>query len=129
MTNTPSDIPDGSGIDTADTDLDLPDLPGAWEWRTANHTASFNGKVNVFFGRDTNTPGGWMGEIDNYQHDGAVLWDVHVREIIDLGDGDCRPASGATTCEAFESLDAAIASVPEHIRTHYVDGETEVQDQ
>lgn len=127
--NTVSDIPDETGIDTAETELDLPELPGAWEWLTANHTSL--GKVNVFFGYKVHCVGGLMGEIDNYQHDGEVKWDVHVRDVVDLGQDGTRPASEADTCKAFDSLDAAIQAVPEQIATHYPDEpdvETEVGD-
>lgn len=117
--NTPSDIPDETGIDTAETDLTLPDLPGGWEWRTANHLASFTGKVDVFFGYKVCSVGGYMGEIDNYSRDGDVYWDVHVRPIVDLGKDGTRPRDEAETCETFDSLDAAIDAVPEHIATHY----------
>lgn len=118
MTNDKMDIPDGERIDPEDTDLDLPDLPGDWAWGTANHY-HWNHKANVHFGRDYATPGGWLGEIDNYVEDGEERWDIHVRPIVEDGTEAGTPRPEAETIEVFDSLDEAIEAVPAHIATHY----------
>jgi hypothetical protein len=121
--NTKNDIPHETGIDIEDTDLDVPDLPGEWEWRIANHTPRTH-KVNVYFGLNVHETGGWMGEIDNYIEDSVEVWDVHVRQIVAVpGEQppENLPAETAETVEQFDSLDAAIESAAAHIGTHYPD--------
>jgi hypothetical protein len=120
--NTISDIPQGQqGVAVENTELVLPDLPGEWEWRTVNRAG--NDKVNVFFGKDSGEVGGWLGEIDNYvkrqEGEKVQLWDVHVREIIGLQNGDNRPSATANTCTTFTSLHEAIQAVPREINQHY----------
>lgn len=119
--NTPNDIPNGEGMDAEDTDLDLPDLPGGWEWGSVNHLADFTGKVNVFFGRNIYDAGGWIGEIDNFSHDGEVVWEIHVRAV-EAAPGTQHgslPAEKPETTEQFGTLDEAIEAVPGHISTYY----------
>jgi len=126
MTNTKSDIPqDGGGIPHEGTDLDLPDLPGEWEWGSVNHYEMTN-KVNVFFHLgDLQNPGAQYGEIDNYHADGGEKWDIHVRPIVELSgppeddDPKTRPRGEAETVEHFDTLGEAIESVPDHIATYY----------
>lgn len=121
--NDQSAIPHGERIPARETDLSLPELPDPWGWRAANHNGY--GKVNLYFGRNVYEPGGWLGEIDNYDHgDGGVKWDVHVREILavdedDVLDKDTRPCEEAETVETFDTLAEAIEHVPEHIETYY----------
>lgn len=120
MPNTKSAIPDGELYDIrAETELDVPDLPGAWEWRDANHYANFNGKANLFFGLRGDEPGGWFGEIDNYVRDGSEWWTVHVRPIVDDGTENGTPREDPETTAEYESLAAAIEAVPSHIATNY----------
>lgn len=118
--NTKSDIPQEEGVDVGDTDLDLPSLPGSWEWRTANHIGMSH-KVNVHFGIDVTDPGGLMGEIDNYLADGEEVWDVHIREIVEAPSTKhgSLPKGAPDTSEQFDTLDAAIEAVPEQIATHH----------
>ena len=113
-TNTKSDIPEGERHEAEETDLSLPDLPGDWEWRTANRNGL--GKVNLYFGFDVNEPGGKLGEIDNYNEDGEEVWDITTRSIIPRGDTTV-PQSDPNISEQFDSLDAAIEAVPEIIGT------------
>lgn len=112
------DIPDGGGHDCEDTDLDLPNLPGEWRWKTCNHY-HWNQKVNIYFGRNENEPGGWLGEIDNYIEDGEEVWDVHVRSILADGTETGRVKETADTVEQFDSLAEAIEAVPGFIATYY----------
>lgn len=119
MTNDKTDIPDDEGLDIeTETDLDVPELPGDWQWSKANHY-HFNHKVNVFFHLNNTTPGGWQGEIDNYLQDGEEVWDVHVRSILDDGTETGRVKEEADTVEPFDTLAEAIEAVPDHIATHY----------
>lgn len=118
--NTKNDIPEQQGIDHSETDLDLPDLPGKWEWGSVNHISGTS-KVNVFFGYDQTEVSGQYGEIDNYLKDDDEKWDVHVRPLVEAPSNPhgCRPRGTAETNETFDSLDAAIEAVPEHIATYY----------
>lgn len=117
--NDKMDIPDGELIPIEDTDLDVEELPGDWEWSSANHY-HWNHKVNVFFGRDVAETGGQYGEIDNYPVDDGEMWTLHVRPIVDVpGEDRNRPRGEAETIEEHESLAEAIDAVPDHIATYY----------
>lgn len=119
MTNDKTDIPDGERLDIAEeTDLDVPELPGEWRWTTANHQ-TWNHKVNVYFGKDENSPGGLLGEIDNYVHDGEEVWDAHIRSIQDDGTETGRVPGEADTIDHFDTLAEAIEAVPDIIATYY----------
>lgn len=121
MSNDKSDIPDGGRHDIAeDTSLDVPGLPGSWEWGTANHY-HWNHKVNVYFGVGSGEAGGWLGEIDNFPTDDGERWTVHVRPILDDGTESGHPRETAETSDEHDTLAAAIDAVPGHIATHYSD--------
>lgn len=122
MTNTPSDIPNGEGIDVEDTELSLPSLPNPWEWRSANHYGDFNGKVNIYFGFDLHETGGYLGEIDNFGRDGETIWGVHIREIKSRPNSPhgTLPDEVPETNDEFDSLEEAIENVPEIISTYYL---------
>lgn len=120
--NTPSDIPNGERIDTADTELDLPDLPGPWEWKSANHYADFNGKVNVYFGHSFHSVGGQIGEIDNYHDGDSMVWEIHIREIESAptaNESGTLPAESADVTQQHDTLGEAIEAVPEVVSTYY----------
>jgi hypothetical protein len=116
--NTKSDIPDDERIDIDDTTLDVSKLPGSWSWLTANHY-HWNHKVNVFFGLNENSPGGYIGEVDNFIESGTEVWSVHVRPIIDDGTETGTPRQDPETTARFESLDDALDAIPGHIAVHY----------
>lgn len=117
--NTKGDIPEESAINTEETSLDLPKLPGEWEWSTVNHIGMTH-KVNLYFGLEKGKTGGYLGEIDNHIHNGKEMWTVHIRPIVDIPNSDRnRPRGEAETSKEHESLDSAIESVPSHIATHY----------
>jgi hypothetical protein len=117
--NTKEDIPEESAINTEDTSLDLPELPGEWEWSTVNHIGMTH-KVNLYFGLESGKTGGHLGEIDNYIKNGEEAWTLHIRPIVDIPKSDRnRPRSEAETTEEHDSLDSAIKAVPSHIATHY----------
>ena len=113
------DIPQAEQTPVEQTDLELKELPGDWEWDAANRYS--NGKVNVFFGLDIEETGGLLGEIDNYtEGDGEEKWDVHVRPIVELeGTEGNQPREAEETTEQFDSFADAIDSVPGHISTYY----------
>lgn len=120
--NDKMDIPDGSLHDIdSKTDLDVPDLPGPWEWLNANHY-HWNHKVNVYFGYDINSPGGQYGEIDNWVNsDGDEMWTVHIRPIVDDGTETGIPRETADVSIEHELLAEAIEAVPSIIEEHYGD--------
>lgn len=115
-----SDIPEGERIDVENTDLNIQDLPDPWEWRHANRTGL--GKVNVFFGYDTSTVGGKLGEIDNFTKNGTEFWTLCIREIKSLDDSgskDTIPSNECEVSEEYDSLEDAIDSVPSIVNTFY----------
>lgn len=121
MTLSKSDLPQTSHGSLDSLDVDLPELPGDWSWRTFNHLS--NGKVNVFFSVDVNEPGGWYGEIDNYTTERGEMWTLHVHEIVDDETPSGMVAEEAETSVEFESLSEAVKAVPDHVATHYGGGE------
>lgn len=119
MTASKSDIPAGERHEPSETTLDLPDLPGQWEWITSSHITMTH-KIVVHFGLDENEPGGWLGEIDNWVNsDGDELWTVHTRPIVDDGTETGRPRETAEVSVENDSLTEAIESVPAHIATNF----------
>lgn len=120
MTNTKSDIPKQQGLDHEETDLDLPDLPGKWEWGSVNHIGMTH-KVNVYFGHEIMEVGGQYGEIDNFNEDGEEKWSLHVRPVVEdpSNQHGCVPRATAETSETFDTLEEAIDAVPAHIATYY----------
>lgn len=119
---TKRDIPIEKPIDTDDLDVDLPALPGQWDWSTANHVDLTN-KVNIFFGFDQTTAGGYIGEIDNFIDKNREAWCLAIRPIVEIpgnGTGN-RPREEAETTDTFATLDEAISAVPGHIQKHYAE--------
>lgn len=115
-----TDIPEGEGISLENTDLDVQELPDPWEWRSASRTRI--GKVNVFFGYDTNTVGGKLGEIDNFNKNGSEFWTLCIRDIESLdesGSKDTIPSNECEVSKEFDSLKEAIESVPSIVNTFY----------
>jgi len=117
--NTKGDIPDGERLDIAEeTTLDVPELPPGWRWTTANHYI-WNHKTNVFFGGGEDTPGGYLGEIDNFPKGDDEGWALHIRPIVDDGTDTGLPRPEPETTEQYDTLAAAIEAVPGHLETHY----------
>lgn len=114
-----SAIPEGENIDIESTDLDVPNLPDPWKWRTANKTGLQ--KVNIYFGYDVNTVGGQLGEIDNFKKDGEEVWCVCIRDIEDHNGThkDTLPSEECETSDTFDSLSEAINAVPRIINTYF----------
>jgi hypothetical protein len=122
MTVSKSDFPEVSGEPLDDVDVDLPELPGDWEWGSFNHLS--NGKMNVFFGKDVDQPGGWYGEIDNYTTRGPggehmELWTMHVHAIEDDGSDKGYVEEEADFNSEHETLAAAISLTPGFIEQMY----------
>lgn len=114
------DIPEGEGHYLENTELNVQELPEPWEWRSANRNRI--GKVNVFFGYDTNTVGGKLGEIDNFNKNGSEFWTLCIRDIKSLdgnGSKDTIPGEDCEVSEEFDSLEEAIDSVPSIVNTFY----------
>lgn len=97
------------------TDTPLPHMPGDWEWREEY-------AHGVYFGKNVEESGGWLGEVSPYSLHDRTVWRVQINEILSdpTGSGkDTRISEQADTTKQFDTKEEAIEAVPEIVGTYY----------
>jgi len=96
-------------------------LPGEWEWLADRVEIGGAEDLEVHFGRDVNSPGGWYGAVveDDYFQ---PKWRLTISKVVDdSSETNSTRIEDADFDEMFHSLPETLAAVTAQIKTFYIE--------